>query len=689
MRGLLVLLPILTQAWTSKLEWNELAGQFFLEGFFPDSALQPYESLEPNVQNVMSNLDGTGWALHQFRADLKSYTVRVEKIHGEMRLGLTTNGVPAGRNYREWMATSYGSWWSAGRCNDEGEEDEELWGSEGNDGWSPGGVIEMTLDNDKLMFHSEGVELKFSLDGFAPVLFTSQGAKMSTESVFFNKILTINDIKFDFETANFGPPLPDSKFLTGDVVFASPTDGCTPLNTRADGKVVFVDRGGCDFLDKVLHCQKAGALMVLIGQHKLPEMKEKRNGKIILPEDIVYIMEHVDRHEDAKRVKIPSVFVSFQSRSIIVKESQPMTVKARSVISKPAHCGLHWKEAGLTPGLWISPGGEFKVTVLPVVDRSPTSCRPLVYNPLNLAERQQWLYSMTGVHTSRTSSKRLMISAVVCNETSPRPFSLMSLGRVPRFPWDDLKIDSTPQHGWVIANGPIINWEPLRNSSNSFCVTQGARATLQGSVYSLEVDALEVDAQATHQIALCLFINDIVNPMNALAPPSFAQLGTGYRSKMRYFWQLRNAHLHSLSSVGVVSIPNLSLWGIRSDGILVIAGKNIELPVQMKSRVFIRDTGILLDLVSSRLYLFVDAHNWVQMDIDQTDFDILPMFEPFSKSDSKVVPFSPYVLVESGSRLEISFSPDKANEVYKRILTETKECIDVGSALLCQAISNT
>ena len=65
-------------------------------------------------------------------------------------------------------------------------------------------------------------------------------------------------------TALFGPPL-SSPGITSNVVFSSPTDGCSAIGGAVSGKIAYIDRGNCNFTVKVKNAQNAGALAVIIG----------------------------------------------------------------------------------------------------------------------------------------------------------------------------------------------------------------------------------------------------------------------------------------------------------------------------------------------------------------------------------------------------------------------------------------
>ena len=64
-------------------------------------------------------------------------------------------------------------------------------------------------------------------------------------------------------TADFGAPL--STFgVTGNVVQATPANGCTAIGGSVSGKIAFIDRGDCNFTVKVKNAQNAGATGVII-----------------------------------------------------------------------------------------------------------------------------------------------------------------------------------------------------------------------------------------------------------------------------------------------------------------------------------------------------------------------------------------------------------------------------------------
>jgi len=92
------------------------------------------------------------------------------------------------------------------------------------------------------------------------------------------RLLTVNSPQaiagsYEVSTARFGPNISqDALSITGlgaiarDGSFGNPTRVCNPIENVAEvnGKIAFIDRGECDFVDKVVHAENAGALAVII-----------------------------------------------------------------------------------------------------------------------------------------------------------------------------------------------------------------------------------------------------------------------------------------------------------------------------------------------------------------------------------------------------------------------------------------
>lgn len=69
--------------------------------------------------------------------------------------------------------------------------------------------------------------------------------------------------------AQFGPDLAATGPVTGELVYTTPADGCSPITNAAavSGKIALIDRGTCEFQAKVKNAQDAGAIGVLIANN--------------------------------------------------------------------------------------------------------------------------------------------------------------------------------------------------------------------------------------------------------------------------------------------------------------------------------------------------------------------------------------------------------------------------------------
>ncbi|HSE41702.1 MAG TPA: S8 family serine peptidase, partial [Acidobacteriota bacterium] len=66
--------------------------------------------------------------------------------------------------------------------------------------------------------------------------------------------------------AAFGGALSDPG-ITQDLIYATPTNGCTAIGPEVSGKVALVDRGTCNFTVKVKNAQNAGAVAVVVANN--------------------------------------------------------------------------------------------------------------------------------------------------------------------------------------------------------------------------------------------------------------------------------------------------------------------------------------------------------------------------------------------------------------------------------------
>jgi hypothetical protein len=68
--------------------------------------------------------------------------------------------------------------------------------------------------------------------------------------------------------ALFGPPVP-TEGIAATVAATEPSNACEPIRNSENisGLIALVDRGGCDFTDKVKYAQDAGAIAVLVANN--------------------------------------------------------------------------------------------------------------------------------------------------------------------------------------------------------------------------------------------------------------------------------------------------------------------------------------------------------------------------------------------------------------------------------------
>lgn len=88
---------------------------------------------------------------------------------------------------------------------------------------------------------------------------TSTAVPMVFASGCNGPVIIFNGLEHFAGLAEFGP----TANLTGEAVIAN-TNGCSPISSVVDGKVAVIDRGSCNFTDKVLSAQNAHAIGVII-----------------------------------------------------------------------------------------------------------------------------------------------------------------------------------------------------------------------------------------------------------------------------------------------------------------------------------------------------------------------------------------------------------------------------------------
>ena len=81
-----------------------------------------------------------------------------------------------------------------------------------------------------------------------------------------NQEVVVSGQTFRAEGAAFGPALTTTG-VSGTIRIAAPADGCGPI-TGVSGAIALIDRGTCDFTDKVKNAQLAGAIAVIVADNQ-------------------------------------------------------------------------------------------------------------------------------------------------------------------------------------------------------------------------------------------------------------------------------------------------------------------------------------------------------------------------------------------------------------------------------------
>eukprot|EP00298_Acanthocystis_sp_HF-20_P015765 c21257_g1_i1.p1 GENE.c21257_g1_i1~~c21257_g1_i1.p1 ORF type:complete len:1091 (+),score=416.38 c21257_g1_i1:263-3274(+) len=123
-------------------------------------------------------------------------------------------------------------------------------------------IIPFSLQNDGNIFV---YQIQLTIPNLSPIT-------ISTSLALFSNPIIENIIHSSLQTNNI-----DQYILNGEIRIMSPIDGCSVSTKNKDfynGKIVYIDRGTCSFVDKVFAAQKLGAIAVIIGNTK-PAAEEK------------------------------------------------------------------------------------------------------------------------------------------------------------------------------------------------------------------------------------------------------------------------------------------------------------------------------------------------------------------------------------------------------------------------------
>jgi large repetitive protein len=125
------------------------------------------------------------------------------------------------------------------------------------------------LGNDPLLVEGQdssgfdGANIFIPSDGSSPRLQVFNGIKKLESSITVTAPAELAGVITQTGGGDFAPL---NFTATGDIVLASPINACTPLVGDYVGKIVFVDRGTCSSIFKVINAEAAGAIGVIQGQ---------------------------------------------------------------------------------------------------------------------------------------------------------------------------------------------------------------------------------------------------------------------------------------------------------------------------------------------------------------------------------------------------------------------------------------
>ncbi len=123
-------------------------------------------------------------------------------------------------------------------------------------------------------------------------------------------------------TAQFGPPL-TAQGITGDVAIANPNEACSAITNPGEiaGRVALIDRGNCNFTDKVRNAQNAGAIGVIIANNVQgpPPGMAGTDATIVIPSVSISIQDG-QRIKDALAEQETAPVLQFSAASFGVSE---------------------------------------------------------------------------------------------------------------------------------------------------------------------------------------------------------------------------------------------------------------------------------------------------------------------------------------------------------------------------------
>jgi hypothetical protein len=149
---------------------------------------------------------------------------------------------------------------------------------------------------------------------------------------------------YEAVVASFGPSFPEEGINNLDVVIVNDTtaptnDGCEAITNDLTDKIALIQRGSCNFTDKVKNAQLKGALAVIVYQNS---------------DDSPFGMGG-----DDDTINIPSAMISKANGELIVNESTTVIGSVLNVVAssidrlllRSTNAGISWENLGASQGL--------------------------------------------------------------------------------------------------------------------------------------------------------------------------------------------------------------------------------------------------------------------------------------------------------------------------------------------------
>ncbi len=395
------------------------------------------------------------------------------------------------QSYQEWSVSGHGTWHVIGRFkklseyyenqlkgntadkasslhdkNDSKiafthEEQYELWGSAGSDGWKEaislpqkyGVFLELNKDRPSITFidyASDGTNLQLELEVFSKIMEANatnsaksgEASKKTMNGISYSKKFNVNGFGFKFEAADFSSALPGVP-LIGNIVPSKPIDACEPLVGNYENTIVLAKRGSCDFAKKVLNIQNGGGIAAVIYNHKdnkvvLMTADRSYRSQIKIPAifiglsdgmEIQYMSEHMDDDADHSSSK---------------KGSSPAVAELCGGMYTPMYRGMHFLDSGLLPFVKLGNQAEVTVTKPIVVPKS----LDMLNTPNSHALEK--IKSLKSFITNRNTCRNIVATFV--NKSIVAPLDIENSLLKNAISCEDNRDVAIESNSWVISN---------------------------------------------------------------------------------------------------------------------------------------------------------------------------------------------------------------------------------------------